>query len=192
MIDRARQKQRELPGQVAQRAQFIVADVLALDLPIRFPLVIIPFYTLNLIKGRRRRADVLKILFRHMSPGAQLVIHCIPVERLKRQRESAAMSETPDVTVSFDNGTRLELLWGVRMVDAQALGTKQAVVYRHRQDDGTLIDESQEDLDFSWITDQEIAVSARQAGLTLSETLTSFIPGEGGNERIYILRRPGD
>jgi hypothetical protein len=75
----------------------------------------------------------------------------------------------------------------VRKVDADRQATRQHVIYRHRRADGELIDESVEDLNFSWITEKEMQVSAHKAGLAIAKSLTSFVDGEPGNERIYIL-----
>ena len=186
MIEQARIKQRALPPLVAARAQFIVSDMLALDLPARFPRIIIPFYTFNLLPNRAKRAEALKVAARHLAPGGKLMIHSIPIERLQ-MKKPLKTGDSADITVNFDNDTRLEVLWGDRLIDAERQTTRQKVIYRHRDKDGGLIDESLENLNFSWITPKEMAVTSQKAGLSLVETRTGFVDGEEANERIYIL-----
>lgn len=189
MVAQARMKLRQLPPAVAARVQFLVSDMLALDLPVRFQRIIIPFYTLNLLPSRARRADALKIAARHLTPGGTLMIHTIPIERLRKQKPASAPAKGCDITVDFDNSTRLELTWGDRLVDPQAQSTRQHVIYRHRASNGSLLDETSEDLTFAWIAEKEMAVAATRAGLTMVDTRTSFRDGEPGDEKIYVLRR---
>jgi SAM-dependent methyltransferase len=189
MIAQARDKLRGLSPAAAGRVQFLVSDVLALDLPVRFQRVIIPFYTLNLLPNRARRGEAIRVAARHLAPGGSLMIHTIPIERLQMQKPKGPVSETADITVGFDNGTRLELLWGDRRVDGERQTTRQHVIYRHRDGDGGLIDETTEDLVFGWITQKEIEVGAAKAGLTIAETRSGFIDGEAGNERIFVMTR---
>ena len=76
-----------------------------------------------------------------------------------------------------------------RKVDAERQATRQHVIYRHVKQSGDLIDASVEDLNFSWITEKEMQVSAQKAGLTLAQTKTSFVEGVDGKEAIYILEQ---
>jgi SAM-dependent methyltransferase len=189
MIAQARQKLRQLPPSAASRVQFLVSDMVALDLPVRFHRVIIPFYTLNLLPSRARRAEALKVAARHLVAGGTLMIHTIPVERLRMQKPAVSQADGADITVAFDNGTRLELTWGDRKVDAERQSTHQHVIYRHRSADGALLDESTEDLVFAWISDKELQVAAAKAGLVVAEILKSFVEGEAGNEKIFVLAK---
>ena len=186
MIEQARIKQRSLPPQTAAKAQFIVSDMLELDLPVRFPRIIIPFYTFNLLPSRVKRAKALKVAARHLAPGGKLIIHAIPIERLQMKKPPKA-DDTADITVNFENGTRLEVLWGDRLIDSARQTTRQKVIYRHREEAGNLIDETLEDLNFSWITPKEVDVSSRNAGLKLTEVRTGFVDGEEAKEQIYIF-----
>ena len=189
MIEQARLKLRTLPAHVAARAQFLVSDMLALDLPAKFKRIIIPFYTLNLLPNRAKRAEAVKIAARHLAPGGKLMIHTIPIERLRMQKPPKADADAADISINFDNDTRLEIVWGDRKVDADRQATRQLVIYRHVKQSGELIDASVEDLNFSWITDKEMQVSAQKAGLTLAQTKTSFVEGVDGKEAIYILEQ---
>ena len=104
-----------------------------------------------------------------------LMIHTIPVDRLQMQKPVTSPQKGADITVNFDNGTRLELTWGDRLVDPQRQSTRQHVIYRHCSGEGGLLDETTEDLTFAWIFEKEIAVAASKAGFHAERDAHEFL-----------------
>jgi hypothetical protein len=162
--------------------QFLKHDMVTLDLGIRFPLIIVPYYTFNHLNGRMLRAGCLATFAKHLLPGARVIIHAASPEML---RESLANKDV----YHFKDSSRLEVTYNARTLDEKHRRWTRIVTYELFAADGNLIAASDERLTFWWFNDVELRLSAQKAGLEHEKTLTSF-GAERGRERIYVLRKP--
>ena len=189
MIAMAKRAAAARASDVAARAHFVVSDVTSLSLPGKYARVLCPFYILNLLPTRALRANAIRVAARHLLAGGRLIAHTLPLERLKMTGRTNNLTLPPDIVTPFEDGTKLELTWGQRIVDPGEGRTIQHVVYRHRGADGGVLDETLERLEFGWIDDREVELAATKAGLTLIETRRGFASAQEGAERIYVFHK---
>jgi SAM-dependent methyltransferase len=185
MLLRAQLKRRGMTRAQQRNIQLLTYDILSLNLPAQFHLVLLPFYTLNHIEGRRLRARALLTISRHLLPGGKAIIHAASPQVLCEQRTP----RKPGHVFEFeDSGGRLEVTWSKRIVDERQQKSTTIVEYELFAADGRLLSASVAHLKYWWFSDLELKNSARKADLEIEQTLTSF-GSEPGRERIYILRK---
>ena len=184
MLRRARMKVRRLAPSRLANVQFLQHDMVTLALPVRFHLIIVPFYTFNHLSGRMLRARCLATFAKHLLPRARIIIHAASPEAL---RESRAAQKR--VFNFEDTNARLEVTWHKRTLDEKQRRFTQVVTYKLFAADGSVLATSNERLTLWWFNDVELGLSAQKAGLEHEQTLTSF-GSERGRERIYVLRKP--
>jgi len=186
MIREGLRKQSYLSPSLANRVQFIEADATRFSLPVRVRRVLFPFYMFNLLESRKARLTVLELAARHLDSGGDVFLHCIPIERLQITRLNVEQMPAPDLTIQVVPDLRLELYWGERKVDATKQITSQKAIYQLRGSDGLIVESSEEELVFRWVSDAEVATLARKTGLKLHAVQTSFCE-DSGREKIYRL-----
>jgi SAM-dependent methyltransferase len=185
MLLRAQLKRRGMTPSQQRNVQLLTYDMLSLNLPVQFHLILLPFYTFNHIEGRRLRSQALLTISRHLLPEGKAIIHAASPQVLREQRTS----RKPGHVFEFeDNGGRLEVTWSKRIIDERQQKSTSVVEYELFAADGSLLTASVAHLKYWWFSDLELKNLARRAGLELEETLTSF-GSEPGRERIYILRK---
>jgi SAM-dependent methyltransferase len=182
MLRRARMKVRKLASTRLMNVQFLKHDMVTLDLGVRFPLIIVPYYTFNHLNGRMLRARCLATFAKHLLPGARVIIHAASPEKL---RESGAVKNVHHLKDS----SRLQVTWNERILDEKQRRWTKIVTYELFTADGNLVAATDERLTYWWFDDVELGLSAQKAGLEHEQTLTSF-GSERGHERIYVLRKP--
>jgi hypothetical protein len=163
--------------------QLLTYDMLSLNLPVKFHLVVVPFYTFNHLEGRNSRAQALGTMSRHLLPGGKAIIHAASPEVLREQRTSRKPGY-----LSIGNGERLKVTWSQRITDERRQKSTTMVEYELFAADDSSLAASEAHLKYWWFSDLELKNSARKAGLKLEETLTSF-KAEPGRERIYVLSK---
>ena len=183
MLKLARMKCRKLAPKQLNNVQFLKYDMVTLDLPIRFHLIIVPYYTFNHLKGRSLRARCLATIAEHLLPGARAIIHAASPEKLREPRTTRK-----HVFRLNKHGARLEVSWRPANIDEKQRVLIQIVTYELFAADGTLVAASVERLRYWWFSDCELEISAQKAGFENEQTLTSF-GSERGHERIYVLRK---
>jgi SAM-dependent methyltransferase len=183
MLKCARMKWRKLAPAQLNKVQFLKYDMLTLDLPVRFDLILVPYYTFNHLKRRSLRARCLATIARHLLPGARAIIHAASPERLREPR-----STRKHVFRLNEHGAHVEVTWRPTNIDEQQRRLTQIVAYELFAAGGTVVATSVERLTLWWFNDREVEISAQKAGLEHERTLTSF-GSERGHERIYILRK---
>jgi SAM-dependent methyltransferase len=183
MLRHARMKVRKLAATRLMNIQFLKHDMVTLDLGVRFPLIIVPYYTFNHLNGRMLRARCLETFAKHLLPGARAIIHAASPEVLR---------ESPARKIVFhlkDSRSRLEVTGNGGIRDEKQRRWTQIDTYELLTADGNLVAASDERLTFWWFNDVELVLSAQKVGLEHEQTLTSF-GSEPGRERIYVLRKP--
>jgi SAM-dependent methyltransferase len=183
MLRRARMNCRKLPPTQLKNVQFLRYDMVTLDLPVRFNLVIVPYYTFNHLKERTLRARCLATIAKHLLPGACAIIHAASPEMLREPRTKRKC------TFEFDDRMRLEVTWNQRILDEKRRKFTQIIAYELFAADGTHVAASAERLTLWWFNDSELEMSAKKAGLEHERTLTSF-GSEPGQGKVYVLRKP--
>ncbi len=190
MLNRARSKCQRLAPTQLRNIQFVHCDMQTLELPVRFDLVIVSYYTFNHLKNRYLRAQCLATIAKHLLPGARAVIHAASPERM---REPRALRKgvfqiwgSPD---SKQPRARLEVTWRPADINEKEQSLSQVVAYELFERDGASVAASEERLKLWWFSDAELDILVRDAGLERQQTLTSF-RSEQGYERIYVLRKP--
>lgn len=184
MLERARMKCRKLSPNISRNLQFLKYDMLTLDLPVRFHLIIAPYYTFNHLRTPRLRAQCLATIAKHLLPGARAIIHAASPENLREPR----MARKHEFDLKQPSA-RLEVIWRPSKIDERERRLTQLVAYELFAGDGAPIAASVERLTYWWFSDFELQRSAQNAGLQYERTLTSFGP-ESGDQRIYMLRKP--
>jgi hypothetical protein len=84
---------------------------------------------------------------------------------------------------------RLEVTWRPSKIVERERRLTQLIAYELFAADGAPVAASVERLTLWWFSDFELERSAQNAGLQYEGTLTSF-GSEGGDQRIYMLRKP--
>jgi len=184
MLDLARMKCRKLSPDVLKNAQFLKYDMLKLDLPVRFHLIIAPYFTFNHLRTPGLRAQCLTIMAKHLLPGARAIIHAASPDELRKSR----MARKHVFRFREPNG-HLEVTWRSSKIDERERRLTQLVAYELFAADGSTVAASVERLTLWWFSDVELERSAQNAGLQYDGTLTCF-GSEGANQRIYMLRKP--
>jgi SAM-dependent methyltransferase len=187
MLRIAQAKRMRAPAAQGRNVQFLLHDMLTLKLPLRFHAVICPYYAFNHLDGRPRRAQAVAAMARHLAPGGVAIIHAASPEAL---HETATTQGPGRVIKSEASDARLEVTWSEPLLDEAQHKTTRFVDYAVYGADGALAETSRERLTYYWFGDDEVERAARKAGLACVEILSSF-EGEGGRERIYVLRKPG-
>ena len=183
MLRSARMRCRKLaPGQL-NNVQFLKYDMVTLDLPARFHLIIVPYYTFNHLKWRSLRAGCLATIAKHLLPGARAIIHAASPERLREPRQTRK-----HIFRLNEHGAHLKVTWRPPNIDGQQRMLTQIVAYELFAAGGSLVAASVERLTLWWFSDSEVEISAQKAGLEHERTLTSF-GSDQGHERIYVLRK---
>ncbi|HET7716256.1 MAG TPA: class I SAM-dependent methyltransferase [Bauldia sp.] len=189
MLKIARAKSRSLTLPPAAGIGFLHQDMLKLDLPMRFDLVLLPYYTFNHLRTAQQRARCLSVVARHLLDGATAVIHTPAPEHLTARRPERQKTIRLAAGLKPDDPTpRLEVTWRASELFEKEQRLTQVVEYELFSADGLSTARSTEELNLWWFADSELTASARKAGLKLERTLTGFLP-EGGHERIYVLRK---
>ena len=101
MLLRARLKRRGMTPAQQKDVQLLTYDMLSLNLPVKFHLVLVPFYTFNHLEGRNSRAKALVTMSRHLLPGGKAIIHAASPQVLREQRTSRKPGY-----LSIDSGDR--------------------------------------------------------------------------------------
>lgn len=184
MLERARMKCRKLSPNVLKNVQFLKYDMLTLDLPVRFHLIIAPYYSFNHLKTPRLRAQCLAIIAKHLLPGARAIIHAASPDSLREHRMARK-----HVFRFKEPNARLEVTWRPSKIVERERRLTQLIAYELFAADGAPVAASVERLTLWWFSDFELERSAQNAGLQYEGTLTSF-GSEGGDQRIYMLRKP--
>jgi SAM-dependent methyltransferase len=183
MLKCARMKSQKLATTQLNNIKFLKHDMATLDLPVRFDLIIVPYYTFNHLKRRSLRARCLTTIANHLLPGARAIVHAASPERLREPRTTRK-----HVFRTNEQGARLEVTWRPANIDEQQRRLTQIVAYELFAAGGTLVAASIERLTLWWFSDRELEISAQKAGLEHDRTLSSFGSDEG-HERIYLLRK---
>jgi SAM-dependent methyltransferase len=190
MLKVARRKSRNLINASLINIGFLQHDMLKLDLPMRFDLVLLPYYTFNHLRTASLRARCLGVIAKHLLPGAAAVIHAAAPDRMSERRaERKQVFRLAAAVMADDPAPRLEVTWRPSAIAEKDRRLTQVVEYELFSPDGTCIAQSAEELNLWWFADDELEASARKAGLGPERTLSSFGPDEG-HERIYVLRKP--
>ncbi|HEY7386396.1 MAG TPA: class I SAM-dependent methyltransferase [Beijerinckiaceae bacterium] len=186
MLKIAETKRRRLGAAQGRNAQFLLHDMLTLALPLRFHAVIVPYYAFNHLEGRLRRAQAIATMARHLAPGGTAIIHAASREALHEKAEA----QGPGTVIKAETTpARLEVTWSEPLLDELQNRTIRLVDYRVYGSDGALSETSRERLTYYWFADDEVERAARKAGLDCVQIVPSF-EGEGGRERIFILKKP--
>jgi SAM-dependent methyltransferase len=186
MLRIAQAKRKRLLSAQARNVHFLLHDMLTLALPLRFHAVISPYYAINHLEGRPQRAQAVATIARHLAPGGIAIIHAASPEAL---RENIEAQGAGTVIKAETTNARLEVTWSEPLLDEPQHKTTRLVDYRIYGADGSLTEASRERLTYYWFADDEVERSARKVGLDCVRSLTCF-EGEGGRERIFILRKP--
>ncbi|HEX2727941.1 MAG TPA: class I SAM-dependent methyltransferase [Beijerinckiaceae bacterium] len=186
MLRIAQAKRKRLPAAQGRNVQFVLHDMLTLALPLRFHAVIAPYYAFNHLEGRLRRAQAVATMARHLTPGGTAIIHAASPEALHDKGEA----QGPGAVIKAETTrARLEVTWSEPLLDEPQHRTTRLVDYQVYGADGSLAETSRERLTYYWFADDEVERAARKVGLDCVQRLASF-EGEGGRERIYILKKP--
>jgi SAM-dependent methyltransferase len=190
MLRRARLKCQKMALAQSKNVQFLQRDMRTLDLPLRFNLIIVPYYTFNHLKELALRAQCLAAITKHLLPGAHAIIHAASPDVVNKPRGERKhvfrLMNSPDTKVS---SARLEVTWRPSDIDMKQQSLTQIVDYALFAADGTVAATSAERLILWWFSDSELQMAAQKAGMVHERTLTSF-RSEQGRERIYVLRKP--
>jgi hypothetical protein len=79
--------------------------------------------------------------------------------------------------------------WRASIISEKERRLTQLIEYELFSPENVSTAHSVEELTLYWFNDAELGVYAKNAGLKIDQTLTSFGP-EAGRQRIYVLRRP--
>ena len=183
MLSCARMKCRKLAPIQLSNVQFLKSDMVTLDLPVRFHLIIVPYYTFNHLKRRSLRARCLATIAKHLLPGGRAIIHAASPERLREPRQTRK-----HIFRLNEQGAHLKVTWRPTDIDEHQRMLTQIVGYELFAAGGALVATSVERLTLWWFSDSEVEISAQKAGLEHERTLTSFGTDQG-HERIYLLRK---
>ena len=109
---------------------------------------------------------------------------------MRRRRIGCAKPGMRKAVFHFkEPSARLEVTWRPSNIDERERRLSQVVAYELFAADGAPLCASVERLTLWWFSDFELESSARNAGLQCERTLTGF-GSEGGDQRIYMLRKP--
>ena len=189
MLEVARRKSRSPLRAHLSDLGFLKHDMLKLDLPIQFDLVLLPYYTFNHLATRVLRARCLSVVAKHLLPGACAVIHAVSPEEVSRDRpERKRVVRLAGGLKSDEPARRLDVTWREPVITEREHRLTQVVEYELFSPSGERIAASIEELTLWWFSDFELITSATKVGLDHERTLTGFGPGPG-RERIYLLRK---
>jgi SAM-dependent methyltransferase len=184
MLRLARMKRGRLASAQASNVNFLQYDMTTLDLPVRFHLVIVPYYSFNHLESRVLRARCLATIAKHLLPGARAIIHAASPEMfLERRTTRKSFFRFQDAANAC-----LEVTWNQGVLDEGRRQFTQLIEYDLFAADGARLASSDERLTLWWFSDNELETLARKAGLERERTLRSFT-SERGDARIYVLRK---
>jgi SAM-dependent methyltransferase len=184
MLRLARLKRDRLPPARAGNVDFLQHDMVTLDVPARFHLVVVPYYSFNHVKGGDLRARCLGTIAKHLLPEGRAIIHAASPEMFLEPRATRkSFFQFPDAA-----NARLEVTWNEGALDEGQRQFTQVIEYELLAADGARLASSAERLSLWWFSDDELEASAREAGLEHERTFGSFT-SERGSARIYVLRK---
>lgn len=190
MLARAAAKGAAHPDAVRQRVRFVCQDMVRLDLGRCFPLILVPFRTVNHLTDAARQRAALEAMRRHLEPGGRLVLHLwAPSARelVPSPDDAARLFRTHDSA----NGDAV--FWGItaKRSDLEAQTVTTTVRFIVLAPDGAVRADGRETLAVRWATQQEMRYLFELCGLAVEALHGDFLGGAPGpdKDQVWVLRR---
>jgi SAM-dependent methyltransferase len=183
MLARAELQKDHVDRTIADNVTFTVADMTSFSIPMKYDLIIAPYFALNhLPDGNAVRKTFLRVA-EHLSTGGTFALHLANVSRLGRALSQEAKKQ---VVLPYGSaGWKLRLEIVQRRHDQITGEFVQIFRYTTIDPDGIAHRTSTERLKYRAIVDEELETAACQAHLTGAET--NWDAGESG--RFLTFRR---
>jgi SAM-dependent methyltransferase len=176
MLARAEFLRSRLDPAIANRVTFTVANMKSFSFPMKFDLIIAPYFALNHLSSRRAVMEAFARVAEHLMPGGTFALHIATVSRLARSLAKEAISHA---VLRYDaDGSKLCLDILERKYEQATGRFAQIVRYTMIRPDGTTQKTSTERLTYRAITEQELAHAAARVGL--NSTTANLEAGETG------------
>lgn len=180
MLDQARARRQAAPAGVAQRLDFRLGDMTALDLKREFDLVVCGYFTLAHVPAGAAWRNAFAVMARHLAPGGAAAVH-LPLIELMRLPGPA----DPEALV-FDQplagGGRLQLHVRERRFREEFGRLDQVIDYVERDPAGSVVRRSAERLTY-YVADPRPLAEA--SGLRLARQPARL----GGVGDVWVFRK---
>lgn len=186
MLAIGRRKHAALSAEIRARVSLEKGDARSYELGTAFDVVLISFFCLNHLADVDDWVTALSVAKRHLRPGGRLIVHVLgegfleqPVsaDRLLRERMTIQLGGEP---------ARLMFSVARREIDAGRGRFRQLNRFQIVDADGVILRESQEWLEFLWLTPDAFVTLAAIAGLTNIGRHTLATPTTGRSD-VYVL-----
>lgn len=196
MLRAAEAKRQKAGAAVSERAKFVTGDITNFDLDQRFPLIICPFRSFQMLLTVEQERDCLRVVYRHLEDGGRFIVALfdpkleylvpggVPARTSMRMGEPVRHPATGNDVV-------------VDAMERENDPLTQTFVerWRFREMDpaGRVVREEWENLPMRWIYRYEMRYLLELSGFDIEAEYSNFegTPPAYGGEQVWVARRRG-